>query len=81
MWGGGAAAARETGAAMRVLVTADLHYENERSRVPVRVLAQDIVGRKADALVLAGDTFALDFGLLDECLALFSGFTGEDWHK
>lgn len=62
---------------MRLLATADLHYDFTEHRHGVEALAERICGEEADALVLAGDTFALDPGCLIRCLRLFDGFRGE----
>ena len=45
---------------MRILVTADLHYDIERSRAPTRQLAREIAATGGDALVLVGDTAGAD---------------------
>jgi hypothetical protein len=42
----------------------------------VRRLAEHIAGQEADVLALAGDTFAFDLSLLEECLELFAAFEG-----
>ena len=62
---------------MRLIVTADLHYEFAEYRVRVDALAAEICRVGGDVLVLAGDTFAHDLSLLDRCLHLFDGFRGE----
>jgi len=62
---------------MEFLVTGDLHYENERSRPSARALAEELVREKADALILAGDSFAFDLSLLEESLHLFDAFPGK----
>lgn len=61
---------------MRILVTADLHYDIARSRGPARELAQRAVATGGDALVLVGDTAGAELGPLLECLRLFDGFAG-----
>lgn len=62
---------------MRLIVTADLHYEFEQYRPRVQALAEEICRAEADVLILAGDTFAQDLGLLERCLGLFEGFRGD----
>jgi len=62
---------------VRLIVTADLHYEFEQYRERVETLAAAICREGGDAVVLAGDTFALDIALLERCLRLFDGFGGE----
>jgi predicted phosphohydrolase len=61
---------------MRILVTADLHYDIQRSRDPVRELARRACALGGDALVLVGDTAGADLGPLCECLRLFEPFAG-----
>ena len=57
---------------MRLLVTADLHYNHPRSR-PV---ADDLIGRMnaagGDAVLLIGDTAVADGDALEHCLARFT---------
>ena len=61
---------------MRILITADLHYDIARSRQPTEQLAQRAVATGGDALVLVGDTAGRDLGPLRDCLRLFEGFGG-----
>jgi predicted phosphohydrolase len=61
---------------VRVLVTADLHYDAPRSRAPAQALAEEILRTGGDALVLVGDTASADHDPLREALALFDGFSG-----
>ena len=61
---------------MRVLVTADLHYDIARSRESARRVADQACTAGGDALVLVGDTAGADLGPLRECLALFERFAG-----
>jgi predicted phosphohydrolase len=61
---------------MRILVTADLHYDIARSREPARGAAHDICARGGDAVVLVGDTAGAQPGPLHEALELFAGFGG-----
>jgi predicted phosphohydrolase len=61
---------------MRILVTADLHYDIARSRGPARELARRAVEKGGDALVLVGDTAGAELAPLQECLRLFEGFAG-----
>jgi predicted phosphodiesterase len=61
---------------MKILVTADLHYNIARSREPVERLAEKACRRRADALVLLGDVAGEDLGPFADCLALFAGFPG-----
>jgi len=61
---------------MRILVTADLHYDVKRSRRPTERLAAELCGRDADALVLVGDTAGPDLAVLRACLDLLAGFRG-----
>jgi predicted phosphohydrolase len=61
---------------VKLLVTADLHYDVRRSRQPTERLAERICRHSADALVLAGDTASRDLRILEDCLRLFDGFRG-----
>ncbi|MCG3180527.1 MAG: hypothetical protein BIFFINMI_02889 [Phycisphaerae bacterium] len=61
---------------MRLIATADLHYNIARSRGPTEALAADIVARGGDVLLLVGDLAGADKGPFEECLALFGGFPG-----
>jgi len=61
---------------MRILVTADLHYDIERSRAPARRLARKIADTGGDVLVLVGDTAGADLEPFRECLELFADFPG-----
>lgn len=61
---------------MRVLVTADLHYNIRRSKAPAEAIAQEVVRAGGDAVVLLGDTAGADMGVLRGCLELFEGFRG-----
>lgn len=62
---------------MRLIVTADLHYEFAEFRERVDALAAEVCRVGGDVLVLAGDTFALDPMHLAHCLLRFEGFRGE----
>jgi predicted phosphodiesterase len=57
---------------MRLLVTADLHYNHPRSRA----LAEDLIGEMnhagGDVLLLVGDTAAFDGDALERCLSRFN---------
>jgi 3',5'-cyclic AMP phosphodiesterase CpdA len=61
---------------MRILVTADLHFDNRRSLDPCRQLAREVLRAGGDVLVLAGDTAGPDLDVLGEALELFVGFPG-----
>ncbi len=61
---------------MRLLVTADLHYDAARSRRPAEALAEQVRQTGGDALVLVGDTAGAEHEPLRQCLALFEGFRG-----
>jgi predicted phosphohydrolase len=60
---------------MRILLTADLHFNHAKSRV----LAEDVISQintaGGDILVLIGDTAVADGTLLEECLSRFQ-FSG-----
>lgn len=61
---------------MKVLVTADLHYDIARSRKSAQRVARQACAAGGDALVLVGDTAGADLGPLRECLGLFERFGG-----
>ncbi len=61
---------------MRILATADLHYDIKRSREPTEALAARTLQTGGDVLVLVGDTAGRDLRIMRECLGLFAGFTG-----
>src|SRR4051812_27049674 len=56
---------------MRLLITADLHYNHPRSRP----LAEDLISQMnragGDTVLLVGDTATLDSDHLERCLNLF----------
>ncbi len=61
---------------MRILVTADLHYDIRRSRSYVETLAERVCRTDADALVLVGDTAGAEHKHLRDCMVLFADFPG-----
>ncbi|MFW6062405.1 MAG: metallophosphoesterase [Planctomycetota bacterium] len=61
---------------MKILVTADLHYNIGRSRQPAEQLARRVAGEGGDALVLVGDTAGADLRAMREALQLFADFPG-----
>ena len=61
---------------MRLIATADLHYDMADYRSKVRELADAMCREQADVLAIAGDIFAGEIGYLVECLHLFDGFQG-----
>ena len=61
---------------VRILVTADLHYEIARSRGPTERLAKRACKLGGEAIVLVGDTAGADPTPLRECLRLFGAFPG-----
>ena len=61
---------------MKILVTADLHYDIARSREGTESLARRVCRMQADALVLLGDSAGSDIGILAKCLKLFGSFAG-----
>lgn len=62
---------------MRILVTADLHYDSPRSRKPTQELAQQVLRTGGDALVLVGDCAGASHQDLRDCLAMFAAFGGQ----
>ena len=61
---------------VKLIVTADLHYDIVRSREPTRALADHISTLDADALFILGDVAGRDVGIVEECLHLFDRFAG-----
>ena len=61
---------------MRVVATADLHYEMPHSVGPTHRLAPEMCAAQGDALMVLGDTYASDPDILRQCLRLFEGFPG-----
>lgn len=61
---------------MRILATADLHYDITRSREPARLIAEEICRLEADALLVLGDVAGRDSGIVLEALRLFDQFKG-----
>lgn len=61
---------------MKIVVTADLHFEVGRSADPARRMAARLCETKADALIIAGDTTAFDRPTLADALRHFDGFPG-----
>lgn len=62
---------------MRIIFTADLHYDIPRSRGPTESVASMINRMDADALVILGDVCAHDLGILRDCLHFFDAFSGQ----
>ncbi len=61
---------------MRLIVTADLHYDILRSQRPTERLAEEINRAGGDALIIVGDACGRDPGILRRCLHLFDSFPG-----
>ena len=57
---------------MRLLVTADLHYNHPRSRAVADQLIDDMNRAGGDGLLLVGDTASFDGGELEQCLSRFT---------
>src|SRR2546423_5950490 len=57
---------------MRLLLTADLHYNHARSRTPAADLIRTINATGGDVLILVGDTAVADGDSLEQCLSLFT---------
>ena len=56
---------------MRLLITADLHYNHPRSREAARELISRMNEAGGDVLLVVGDTAVADGDDLEECLSLF----------
>jgi hypothetical protein len=61
--------------AMRLILTADLHYNHPRSRPLAEQVIDDINQAGGDVLVVIGDTAVADGDDLERCLSRFN-FTG-----
>ncbi len=63
---------------MKIIATADLHYDNPRSVLHTRRIAERIVREhgEAEVLIVAGDLCGLDLSVMDDCLMLFDDFAG-----
>ena len=61
---------------MKIIATADLHYDIARSRQPAEEIAADICRLDADALIILGDAAGRDSSILRDCLRLFDRFGG-----
>jgi predicted phosphohydrolase len=62
---------------MRIVVTADLHYNVARSKAPTRAIAEEICRLGGDCLLFVGDSASCDLSILEEAFALFDGFKGQ----
>jgi len=61
---------------MRILATADLHYNISRSKQAVRRLADEMLAAGGDVLILAGDIAGAQLTDFEEALYLFADFKG-----
>lgn len=61
---------------MRIIITADLHYNVARSKAPTRAIAEQICRTGGDCLLFVGDTASCDLTILEEAFALFDAFKG-----
>ena len=61
---------------MKILITADLHYDLGRSRAAARELAARVCAAGGDAVVLVGDTAGARLHWWREALGFFAGFDG-----
>src|SRR5690606_27569361 len=57
---------------MRLLITADLHYNHPRSRALAEDVIEQINAERPDAVLVAGDTAVADGDALERCLGLFN---------
>ncbi len=62
---------------MRILITADLHYDVRRSRRPAEALVRRVRETPAEALVLVGDTAGADLDVYRQALRQFADFPGQ----
>ncbi|GMU24561.1 MAG: hypothetical protein AMXMBFR13_46350 [Phycisphaerae bacterium] len=61
---------------MKLVITADLHYDITRSREPARAIADEICSLSADVLLVLGDIAGRDLAIVREALGLFDRFRG-----
>lgn len=61
---------------MRLVVTADLHFDIVRSMGPARQVAEQICALDADALLILGDVGGREVGIVRDGLHLFDPFKG-----
>jgi len=61
---------------MRIIITADLHYDVIRSQAPTRAIAREICELGGDCLMIVGDSASADLAVLEEVFALFEPFGG-----
>lgn len=61
---------------MRIIITADIHYGVGNNQEILKAFTSEMCAAKADVLILAGDTFAIEQKLLVACLHLFDKFKG-----
>jgi len=64
-------------AAMRILITGDLHYNITRSKQPTEAVARKICQDGGDVLLLLGDLAGTDLDVLEQVFELFEGFRGQ----
>jgi predicted phosphodiesterase len=57
---------------MKIIITADLHYNVKRSRDPARQMIERVKHARPDVVALVGDTAGHDLSVLSECLSLFA---------
>ena len=57
---------------MRVLITADLHWNHGRSRASAEAIIDEMNAVAADVLLVVGDVGVADGGSIEECLARFT---------
>ena len=62
---------------MKILITADLHYEVSRSREAAKRLAEKVCAAGGDVLVLVGDTAGAKLGPMREALAQLGQISGQ----
>ena len=61
---------------MRILITADLHYDVSRSKAPAEALAREICAAGGDLLLIVGDCVSTDLTMLDRLFSQFEAFHG-----
>ena len=61
---------------MRIIVTADLHYDVARSKAPAEGIAREICAAGGDILLVVGDCVSTDLAMFDRLFSCFEDFKG-----
>lgn len=61
---------------MRIIITADLHYDVARSKAPTEAIAEEICSAGGDVLLIVGDCVSTDLAMFDRLMERFQRFKG-----